>query len=460
MMASLIRFWPRTVITCPTDTDTFFHFYLVDLIRKSNHKVPEYLDRFTLKAKLRKPYLFYWACSFVPQKYDPLLERLVTTICDCLTIFVIYLLGLYVSSNIFDTPWTPVSLYATALLAVSPGLLRLGSGPRAFQGTARVFSQALYVIHITLFYLSVQESSLLLLFLSACFGSLVIMSGSFAIQVFFFFGILISLVHYNYLIVIFISLILLIIFTKGSIFDIFKGRIFHLSFYAKKMQRIKLWGNPKFDKSFKQFINGWRQAFRQYKAGKGYQVLMNQFLSEQYFAFILIFSFTPLVLALFLPLTDLPFDNIKLIFFISLFSIIVGIIIKIKYFLFLGEGERYLEYGLPFASVVTAVLLYHTSLDWVMVIILAYSVFLIPFFYSIFFSKYNSIQNDYPNIQKMFHFLNEQPDGNVLSIVSAWMPLYLSNKPIARSVGFDPELSSKRDFFTIMVIKVHSYHIA
>lgn len=444
--AGWIRYWPRRIVPNPTSTDTVYHLYLIKLIRENNHRVPRYLERLTIKGRLSKPYLFYWMFSYLNPKHIPGMERSLSAFCDMVNISIVYGLGLYISADVFGTPWSPVSLYATVLLAVSPGLLRQGIGPRTFQGTPRIFSQTLYLIHIALFYFASHTASPGLWILASLTGGMVIMSGKFAIQVISFFGIFIAAFFSTGYLAVFLGAWLFVcVGTLGRIYTIMKDHCFHLSFYAKKMQQKRLWGNPYFHKSFSEFISLWKSTFSSFSKGNGPHILINSFLNETFFPFLLLFFFTPVLIALVLPLTAAPAASLVLPFVLTLAAFVTGSLIKFKYLLFLGEAERYLEYGMPFATLVCAVIIIYYNLGWLLTGLLMYSVMVLPFQYNIFFQKFGKWSHDYDDIKKLFALLDLRPKGNVLSISVPWYPLYLSKQPIARVNGFDPKLSGHRN---------------
>ena len=166
------------------------------------------------------------------------LERLTGAIVDTLATAVVYFLAGKIARDMSSETPNTIALYSAALFSFSPLLLRVGMGPRAYNGSPRPVGQLLYWVHLASLYVGWADENWIFLSISVLAASLIPCTAKFGTQVIIFFGVVISIiVTPMYLLVLASSAMLSVIVSKGHVLLVLDGQIQHLVFYFKYLQQ-------------------------------------------------------------------------------------------------------------------------------------------------------------------------------------------------------------------------------
>jgi hypothetical protein len=103
---------------------------------------------------------------------------------------------------------------------------------------------------------------------------------------------------------------------------------------------------------------------------------------------------------------------------------------KYRHLLFLGEGERYLEFAL-FPSLFLAVEFILPGLSWIVIVFLGYFILASAFFLFEYVHLYKGLSDDFPKTEALFAALNSSPPGVVMPIGPFhYQTLYRSRLPV------------------------------
>ena len=167
-------------------SDTYFHLYCAATIRKKSFRLPNKLPRIVLDHEYTYPFLYHCLLAIFPIKIRHWAERVSGAVFDTISVVIVYLFSRW----LFQTHSNPyLAEMVAALYAFSPGLLRMGSGPRAYNGSPRTMGQMLYVLHATSAFVGIHENSIGFLTISVISGSMLTVTAKFGTQVLLMFGI-------------------------------------------------------------------------------------------------------------------------------------------------------------------------------------------------------------------------------------------------------------------------------
>jgi hypothetical protein len=123
------------------------------------------------------------------------------------------------------------------------------------------------------------------------------------------------------------------------------------------------------------------------------------------------------------------------------------LVTKFRPFLFLGEGERYLEYGL-FPSLFLMVKFLPTRFEPFLIAFFIYSILSAAFFMWQYSGNYGKIDQDYEKTETLFSDLNRLPEGVIMPIGSFhYQVLYRSRFPVlTHGANIDERLLPYKEF--------------
>lgn len=226
-----LRIFPRLYWKEFSGTDSYFHFYYINLIKKNKNKLP--------KTELRVlggsnqctyPFFYHWVLSFFSKKALSFWDKNSGFIFDLLTAFIVIFLIQFEKIFTINDAYLFLASYI-----ISPGLTFSFIGPRPYTLTPRNFSQFIfafgcmclmlgsyYLFPVDIIFLIFASVSFAILFLSSQFGT----------QVLFFISLLI---FFNLKIggVIILSFILSLLFFRGFIISQIMAQLRHLEWYFK-----------------------------------------------------------------------------------------------------------------------------------------------------------------------------------------------------------------------------------
>ena len=324
-----------------SNDDWVYNWYIKKNKKKINYNTSESF----LKGIHSKPVLYSFAISFFPESKWKIVGIFLNFIFDFLTMAIMILLLKSFFFNSDSSKYIELSLlifFSSPNLNPALGRIQTTS-PRTFG--LFIFSAFVYCSY----YLQINDVLNLIIL---CFiSTLAIMSSLFAAQAIFFFSIIFSILISDPLI--FLSVIFSYILP------------FFFDFKAKEnilySIQMKIWYfNSMHQNTSAHYINlfsGFLILFNLrslLNINKSFIIaIFNQIFKNNLLFVFLIYNL-PLVLFFYFFINNnliIMDDNFLILFNITLSMIICFFITSIKYFRFLGEPQRYMEYALPFYSI-------------------------------------------------------------------------------------------------------------
>lgn len=418
-----LRAIPRVQVPGAISFDTCFHLYFARHIRDNGYRAPDF-------SLLNMPYPAYypWAYHFLlavfPEKARLFAERFSGAFFDLLLCIGVYLFAGIVFSGNEDA--CLLSLTCAFLFALSPALLRMGSGPRAYSGSPRVLGQLLYFAHVIMSYLALSTGSAWAAIGSLLAGACMAYTAKFANQVLIFFGIFLTLAwNPRYALLCIGSLVVALLLFRTSAYRVFKAQIEHSILYFTFLRHVFIGLAPR-------SLGAYLKSVREHGLVKLRDRKPLNFafwcLDEQYPPHLLLVAYTPLLFAFFAGPQGLAGSAYPFLRALLMAAVFWFVATKTKLLLFLGEGERYLEYGITPVIILAVQALSGTFLLWALC---AYTLIMglvclirVP-------RKLREMRDSAQKHKEAVEFLNDLPHGPVLVFGdSNYQALLWGNKPV------------------------------
>jgi len=314
----------------------------------------------------------------------------------------------------FLTSFSHLPMLVTALYAFSPALLRIPWGPRSYHGSPRVMAETLYLLHITSAYFSLVSKSLPGLIVSLLSGAALMLTAKFGVQVLFFFGIFFSFFVYpSYAFLILGCFVTALILTWGHSWRIIKGHIRHSVFYFKHIQRVFIWPQLK---TVRDYLFSLIESLRDTVRFRKWWRFVQWYYSERYFLHVLITVYPQFVF--FLSWVRRweymsSFEQFLMIWMGA--GLFWFFLTSFKWTLFIGEGDRYLEYAL-LPSLVLFTYYFMASHRYLIYGFLVYSLGSALYYLMVFVLGHRVDDQNYEVADAVFKKLNQSPEGTIWPI--------------------------------------------
>jgi hypothetical protein len=453
VLGTALRLWPRIVLPNAIVSDTYFHLFCARAIRANRMRVPDRLPGIVLPHRYTYPFLYSWLLALFPERAWPWAERATGAVFDALNTVIVYAFAQWAVQHAPPPGALPahlIPLAAATLYALNPALLRLGSGPRAYAGSPRVFGQTLYLLHLTTaaYALATGSRTALAICVVSCAATFVV--AKFGIQVLVFFGVPFALlVSPWYAAVVGAGLVLAVAATAGRAWRVLEGQVRHSWFYARHLQRRYLEPHLRKPDDYHQHRTWhWRNFRNTRKAER----LIRWSFDETYWPHLLVTVFPQFLL---LPAYfaagawQSPFDAFLLVWAGA--GLLWFFLTKSRRLLFLGEGERYLEYAL----VPSLLLLLRYVPWWGLAPLGLYTLYCAAasaFHARLFVERFRAANDEAPATLEAFARLNSLTPGAVLPLGSHhWRAAYHVAFPIVtHGANVDERLLSLDEFALVL----------
>ena len=357
---------------------------------------------------------FHYFLAIFPDAFRMQMEKWASAFFDMLHCLVVYFFSLYIFSKAYSSEavsWT--GLWVSLLFMMSPSLTSVGSGPRAYQGTARTPGELLFTLSVACGYIYFIDGVLLFLLLAGFFGGLLLLTSKFAAQVFLFFNLIIFFFSQDlsWLGIPCLAILFALIMSRGHYKEVALGHWDHCQYYRRAIsKRFYLVAGKNKLKDIKTLIP---DLFR--TPGKAAQtILMDntylQLIIKNPQLFFLAFIFSP-------GLSETGGINTVLYIWTGA-SLLAFFITSLRPFLFLGEAERYLEYALlpQFLLIGTGGFMFPFAY-----FMICYEIILYGIFAGIFIYIYRQKEKKVPDFEEMASFIGS--DERIQKI----LPVYLND---------------------------------
>ncbi len=343
-------------------SDEGFHFLLRREIRRNRFRVPLRLAPCVRDVRVMYPWLFHQLIAFLPERCLRRIPALPSAIIDGLHAMLAYWGGGWLASTLGRPELACAAGFGSALfLGVNPALLAHGMGPRAYSPTPRPFGELLFSLSILSAAVAIHQASLGWGALSALAGGAMLLSSKFAAQVLLFFVPLLALAP-GFRAILWLlpgAVCAAMLVSRGRYRDILRGQFVHLRWYRRKHQYAS---GMITERSRWQEISAWMTSIRKQgffarntlrAAGQAYAT--NTYLMAMsrggLFFILLVLLLSPDHRES-LQVGGAPGRWLAAWAFIWIIPLVLT---STRHFRFLGEAERYAEYGIFPAAVLMGV---------------------------------------------------------------------------------------------------------
>ncbi len=388
-----------------TGSDVWFHLHAAEEIRNNRQRIPETLGGFLIETPFDYPPLVHFILSLISRQRREDLEPFFGPIVDTIQAVVLFLFTQYLSGS-FEIAFVSGVLFAFFPLLVKADARVYFLSPRPagelFASLAMVFSL-----------LFVWFGDILSVVLAVLFLSFVFLSSKFGAQAVILIYVMMAFFLLNpyFLPILLGGFILAIIISLGHYLKVVSGHIRHSRFYRSTIVHKHSWTKQISQKTETPLIEEEVEP----------KVLAVALLKNPV---IFALSHAPLILILaligILNYSALVGNAISLSLLAwSVAPFILVIVISFRALRFLGEAERYLEYGaIPLCALVPIILfeMNNTGLWILLFFVFLYSAVLIWINYGVSFKEFVIRPGDPEDLVGLLHRLNEIPNGRILCI--------------------------------------------
>ena len=350
----LARIWVRFKYPLAINIDSAMHLVYAKGIRENGHR---FLD---WDYRLRPyffvyPFAYHWLMSLLSPRMMRIAEEISSPLFDGLAALCVLMAAKWCVAVSPVTVYEHLPLACTILFIFSPALTSNANGPRAYSGTPRVMGELLYMLHMLLSVLFLSSGSLAALAGAVLAGSVLIITSKFSNQVLVFFAPFV--VYFGsgwYLAIVGASFLgSFLLFRKHSV-NVLRSQInlsiCYATFMVNAIHGLKT-------RTFRQYLTSWKEHGLVKIRNRKPINFMYWLIEEEYLFHSLLVCFTPFVISLGSSFNFLPGHGGGMLRGWYYAALVCCCITSTKYFLFLGESRRYLEYAMLPVILATAVLL-------------------------------------------------------------------------------------------------------
>ncbi|MDN5086598.1 hypothetical protein ACOL21_07505 [Aliarcobacter butzleri] len=331
IFAFIFRSILRVFFKKDIDFDTYFHLYFIEFIRNNGTKNLIEQKRFIKPFGLNYPWMMHFFISLFPKKFDMLFERFFNPLLDSVFTISLYIVTFYITES------NNQALILVILYLFTPAMFTtLSLGPRIKSFTPRLFGEIVGGMMFIFEYLYFINDNYIYLLLAILFSGLAYLSSKFSVQAIVFISIFLFLFTFDteYLVVLIGGFILSMILSRGKYIEVLKQQVEHLKWYFIRNIQGKMSVSNR--NSLKILV--------EYLKNKRYKKIISTLLFDN--TFIIILTRFPLVyLALYFIYEGyITNEKLELVDYFIISSFILFFISSLKWFLFIGEAERYINY--------------------------------------------------------------------------------------------------------------------
>ena len=438
LTALAVRAVPRLTRPHALNSDSYFHLCCARAIRGNRLRLPERLPGVVLGHEYTYPFLYHWLLAVLPERVRLQAERVSSALFDTAAV----LAAAWFSHWLVETgagdldPRTP--LLVTALFALSPALLRIGSGPRAYGGSPRPLGELLYLLHAVLAYHAFATGAPASAAASVLCAAAIFAGSKFSVQALLFFAPAFAIfVSPWYLALVAVAALAAVVLSGGRAWRVLVGHYRHSVFYVRHLQQIFLHpGAP----TFAGYAGALLASLREARARRSIHPFIEWYFREPHPLHLLLTVYTPFLVLPFAAVLQGGAPAAGYLLAWSFAGLLWFAATRTRPLRFLGEGERYLEHALFPALLVAADFLLRSQPAWVYGY-LAYSAAAALYYAAAFRARHAESEAGHADATRAFAVLDRMPPGVVLPIGSLhWRTLYHSRFPVL-TIGGNVDLS-------------------
>jgi hypothetical protein len=429
-MVLAVRLWPSWRFPA-IGSDDGTHLLLRREIRRNRFQVPSKLEPYLFVQRLTYPWLFHQLIAFLPEPWLRRLPALPSAIIDGGHTVLAYLGGVWLATTLGHPEIAErAGFWSGLFFGVNPALLAHGMGPRAYEVTPRPLGEFFFSAAMMAAIWAVSGGGWGWWLVSVLAGGALLLSSKFAAQVLVIFVPLLSMMpgFFPVLLVVPASFVAAMVVSRGRYMDIFRGQVAHLRYFRRKLQymfSIVTGRNRWRDFSrIRLAIQSHGLLSRETLQAAGYVYMTNTYLlalSRSGLYFILLF------LCLSASRRDaLGIGTVPALWLLAwaFVWIIPFVLISTKHFRFLGEAERYAEYGILPAAVLVGFGVAGTPITLTLaVVLLLYGLNAIGVVGHAWIINARVVRDDYQDREELVGVLQGLPPGSVLLGIPAMQVL-------------------------------------
>jgi len=415
LIALITRSLPRFLCPGARGKDAYYHLLAAKRIRSNDMRMPATLKELVLPGIYDYPPLLHYLWAIFPLKQHLKVERWSSAFIDALHAIVVYFFSGYFFSMIPSLENQSFMAFNSALLFImSPALLTIGTGPRAYQGTPRTLGELLFSLTMCFSLMGYLNGTLIPFFLAMLFGALLCLTSKFAVQAMVFFYLIFALVTFKgYWIMLLVGILFAaLVISKGHYAKVACGHFEHSRYYLRAISK-------------RFYLLTKRNSWKELKQ-TAHTIFKNPVNAAKslffYHSWIHLLVNHPLLFGvLFISITKSPKGDqeISLLLLIWIAAgLIAFILTSLKPFLFLGEAERYLEYILMPQVLYLGLSNYLNSTPYM---ILGYFLALYLFFSVGFIYGYRNKEKMLPGFKELADFISANDR------IQRILPIYLND---------------------------------
>lgn len=377
--------------------DVWTRLLETDHVRKNQHKIPrkKLAGQFIVDGYFDYPPIFPTILSYIPKKVLVNIQGFIAPFIDSLQVVLVYFVALAITDNMYIALLAQTMYMLTPMIALENSYLT----PRSLG----YLNFSLATIPLLFF---LQNGNPWLYIIGVFFTMTLFLTHRFAVQSFLFLTIFFTF-YLNTAVFIqsfLLGFALAIFVTRGYYLHVLKGHVFNIYFWIKNL-----------DYRFAHQVRGITKKSSQTDwVGKVYT-----FLSV--FSPIAVFGLNPWSLSGFILIIAAYYQLLTIPPILSLFAIWVlffyffgVLVLKIKYLMPIGEGQRYMEMATVPSCILSAYLFfqilntpYKTFAIFTLILLLAFNLALILFIQikGVIKDRNRSITGDLTNV---FNYINKQ----------------------------------------------------
>lgn len=411
----LTRSLPRFICPGARGKDAYYHLLAAKRIRRNGMRIPTTLKELILPGIYDYPPLLHYLWAMFPLKYHLKVERWSSAIIDALHVIAVYFFSYYFFKLMPSSQDQSFMAFNSALIFIlSPALLTIGTGPRAYQGTPRTLGELLFSLTFCFSIIGYLNGMVIPFLLAVLFGAFLCLTSKFAVQVVILFSFIFALVtfHAYWIILLFSIFMTALVISKGHYAKVAAGHIEHSRYYLHAIsKRFYLLTQRNNWHELRQTVRiMFKSPFKAAKSLFFYHSWTHLLVNH------------PLLFAIiYISITGSPETGHNVAFFLLLWiaaGLVAFILTSMKSFLFLGEAERYLEYALLPQVLYLGI---SNNLNSTPYMILGYFVALYLFFSVGFIYGYRNKERMLPKFGELVHFVC----GN--DAIHRILPIYLND---------------------------------
>jgi len=316
-----------------TDFDTYGHLYFAKKIREQKSGPFNAIKTDVVGSDYFYHHnLIYWIYGIFGIPLLLRLHKFINPVLDSIFACIIYVFFRHIGIS------ENASLCSTLLYILMPFTFsRLSTGPRIGSLTPRLISEIIMNLIIILLFIK-EDVQILLYFGSIITFVFILITGSkFGTQVVCFMLIPIAFIVSEYLVLLLVGIAFLfaVLISKGKFIFVLRNHFKHLVWYFKKNIKKNVAISSRNDPKL---------IFHSIKKRQFKKLFMNLVSLNSYTSLLIKFPLI-LVLGYFHLDTSIYIEHVNnYMLFIAYLSLIIYFIINIRYFLFLGEADRYISH--------------------------------------------------------------------------------------------------------------------